>query len=151
MVLSGLVVALAPPMAWAAKPSPPVGGSDQCGWRVSREYGPAVMRYRLHLSLAGCDWWDGSARALKVSLVRTESHRRQAAQSDPAPCAGSPGTPGAGCDAAATIEHPEGETAHYRGEATWEWSDGRHRAVFDTTCATTSETVRCADDAGPHQ
>jgi len=27
------------------------------------------------------------------------------------------------CDASATVDHPEGETAHYRGEAEWEADD----------------------------
>ncbi|HVW30920.1 MAG TPA: hypothetical protein VHL53_00145 [Acidimicrobiia bacterium] len=140
-------MAALPAAAWAAKPSAPVGGTADCGWQVTRQYGPETLTYRLHLALAGCSWWDGSARSLKVSVTRVESKTRQTAQSGPAPCAGPSGSAPASCDASATIQHPEGETARYIGEASWEWNDGRHRVTFDTTCFTNSETVSCADDS----
>lgn len=146
VLVGGILVTLMPAMAWAAKPSPPVGGTDQCGWRVTRDYSPQALTYRLHLALAGCTWWDGSARSLKVSVTRAEPHAQRTANSAPVGCAGPKGSPPAACDASATIEHPEGETARYRGEASWEWNDGRHRVAFDTTCSTTSETMSCADD-----
>lgn len=159
VVVAGILSALTPAAAVAtaataatAKPSPPVGGSDDCGWRVTREYGPEQLTYRLHLALSGCTWWDGSARSLKVTVTRLDEEGARTARSAPAPCAIPPErrrAPANGhCDASATVDHPEGETAHYRGEAEWEWSDGPRRVAFDTTCRTTSETVSCADGAG---
>jgi hypothetical protein len=143
-MLAGLMLVAGPGAARAAKPSPPVGGSKDCGWRVSRDYGPESMTYRLRLDLAGCRWWDGSERSLHVSLRRADGpgDGAAAARSAPAPCTG----PTARCDASATIAHPEGETARYAGQATWNWDDGQHQVTFATTCTTTSETVSCADD-----
>jgi hypothetical protein len=155
VLVAGILSALTPAAAAtaaSAKPSPPVGGSDDCGWRVTREYGPEQLTYRLHLALSGCTWWDGSARSLKVSVTRFDQDGARTARSAPAPCAIPPerrrAPTNAHCDASATVDHPEGETAHYRGEAEWEWSDGPRRVAFDTTCRTTSETVTCADGGG---
>ena len=140
--LLGLMLAVVPGAAWAAKPSPAVGGSGDCGWRVTRDYGPGSLTYRLHLDLTGCRWWDGSDRSLHVSLRRSDNHgAATVARSAPAPCTARAAT----CEASATIAHPEGETAHYAGQATWTWEDGPRRVSFDTSCMTTSETVSCAD------
>jgi len=153
-LVGGTLLAMATRGASAAKSSPPVGGSKDCGWRVTRTYGPEALTYRLHLTLGGCSWWDGSARSLKVAITRADDAGGRTARSSPAACATpagqSDGAKKAHCDASATLDHPEGETAHYSGEATWEWNDGLHRVAFDTTCTTTSESVSCDDDAaGP--
>ena len=93
---------------------------------------------------------DGSTRSLKVAVTRDDETGERAARSSPAACTTSAGqrdgSKKADCDAAATLDHPEGETAHHRGEATWEWNDGRHRVAFDTTSTTTSESVSCDDE-----
>lgn len=142
-VVVGLMLAAVPGAAWGAKPSPAVGGSSDCGWRVTRDYGPGSLTYRLHLDLAGCRWWDGSDRSLHVNLRRSDDHgAASVARSSPAPCTGRAAT----CDASATIAHPEGETAaRYAGQATWMWNDGQRQVSFATSCTTTSETVSCAD------
>lgn len=145
-VVVGLVLAAVPGAAWGAKPSPAVGGSSDCGWRVTRDYGPGSLTYHLHLDLAGCRWWDGSDRSLHVSLRRSDNHgAATVARSAPAPCTGR----AAACDASATIAHPEGETARYAGQATWTWEDGQRQVSFATSCTTTSETVSCTDEARP--
>lgn len=140
------------PGAWAAKESAPTGGSKDCGWTVSRAYGPESMTYRLHLELQGCGWWDGSARDLVVGLARNDGSHPPATRRSPVACASDrprQGRPPTACDASATIDHPEGETdVEYHGEATWKWEDGRHRVSFDTACTTNSETVTCSDDPG---
>jgi hypothetical protein len=138
----GVILAFVPVAALAAKPSPAVGGSPRCGWRVSRDYGPGALTYRLHLELRDCRWSDGSDRAMQVSVTRTGDQGPETARSSPVPCRSRQA-----CDASATISHPEGETAHYAGQATWKWNDGPHRVSFDATCSTTSETVTCTDDA----
>jgi hypothetical protein len=150
-LIGGIVLALLPGPV-SAKSSPPVGGSDECGWRVTREYGPEELTYRLHLSLGGCPWWDGSTRSVKITVTRAGQDGARTARSSPGACAMAPAerqrSGNAQCDATAAIPHPEGETAHYRGEAAWKWNDGPHRVTFDTTCTTTSESVSCADDTG---
>jgi hypothetical protein len=138
-----VVLGLLPGTAWTAASSPPVGGTETCGWRVSRDYGPQSLTYRLHLDVGGCAWWDGSERSLQVTVTRGRGHDAQRARSVPVRCIRG----AAGCDASATLDHPEGETAHYAGQATWQWNDGRHRVAFATSCTTTSENVSCADDS----
>jgi len=137
------------PGAARAATSSPAGGTETCGWRVTREYGPESLTYRLHLDVGGCQWWDGSDRSLHVTVTRRDGHGARTTRSEPSPCtrtgAAGPGE-AVGCDASATLAHPEGETAHYAGQATWQWNDGRHRVAFTTRCTTTSETVSCADD-----
>ena len=138
-----IALGLLPGTAWTATSAAPVGGSETCGWRVSREYGPGSLTYRLHLDVGGCAWWDGSDRSLLVSITRGQGHDAQRARSVPVQC-----TRGAAsCDASAALDHPEGETARYAGQATWQWNDGRHRVAFATSCTTTSENVSCADDS----
>jgi hypothetical protein len=137
--------------AWAMKSSPSVGGTSDCGWHVNRDYGPESLTYRIHLDLGGCAWWDGSDRSVKVTVKRIDEHGSRTARSSPAPCFRTKqlGSGRAGCDASATIPHPEGETARYVGDATWQWNDGPHRVGFDTNCTTTSESVSCADEPNP--
>ena len=127
VVVVGIVLVLMSGRAWAAKSSPAVGGSDDCGWRVTRDYGPGSLTYGLHLNLGECVWWDGSDRRLEVTIRRTDNDGTTMARSAPSPCQRSGQNPmprAAGCDASVTIDHPEGETARYAGHASWIWNDG---------------------------
>jgi hypothetical protein len=142
-VLTSAAVGLAP-TAWAApKSSPPTGGSADCGWTATKDYLPESMSFRLHLNLAGCSWWDGSARDLLVELVRDDGSGQPERRSSQVACS-SPS-----CESVATVDHPENETdVEYRGTASWKWNDGRHRVVFAASCTTNSETVVCTDQKG---
>ena len=152
VLVVGIALVLISGRAWAAKQSPAIGGSDDCGWRVTRDYGPDSLTYRLHLDLGGCAWWNGADRRLEVTVRRTDNDGTTMARSAPSPCqrSGQSQTPrAAGCDASVTIDHPEGETARYAGQAAWIWNDGRREVAFAATCTTTSETVSCTDEARP--
>ena len=138
-----VALGVVPGAGWAAASSTPVGGTETCGWRVTRDYGPESLTYRLHLEVGGCAWWDGSDRSLEVIVTRGKGSGAQRARSVPVQCIRG----AASCDASATLDHPEGETARYTGQATWQWNDGRHRVAFATSCTTTSENVSCADDS----
>jgi hypothetical protein len=151
-VLAAIAVPI--PTAWAApKMSPPSGGSQDCGWTVTRDYLAETMSYRLHLELGGCGWWDGSPRELVVDLLRDDGSGQSERRSAPVACSSRSGGTGprstTSCEAVATVDHPENETdVEYRGTATWKWNDGRRRVAFHSSCTTTSETIACSDATG---
>jgi hypothetical protein len=99
------------------------------------------MTYRLHLDLAGCRWWDGSARNLVIFLSRDDG-AGPASRYAMTPCTSDEGP---ACEVFVTLPHPINETAvGYQGEATWEWKNGPQRESFDTRCTTSATgAARC--------
>jgi hypothetical protein len=153
VVLSAALMALGPVASAEPKPSPPSGGTGDCGWKVTRDYLPETMTYRLHLDLGGCPWWDGSPRELVVELARDDGSGRPERRRSLVACSSDPDETGrpqaSACEAFVSADHPENETdVRYRGTAGWNWHDGRHRAAFESSCTTTSETVGCTDGHG---
>ena len=142
------VLALTGAVPAADAASPDGGAEGACrGATVTRDYTAESMTYRLRLDLAGCRWWDGSARNLVIWLSRDDGagaasrYSMAACEADRGPGAASTTT----CEVFVTLAHAPSETAvAYQGEATWEWKDGPQRASFDTRCtATPNGEARC--------
>lgn len=130
------------PAAAAAGDARPAAKSDVCkGETVTRDYTAEAMTFRLQLDLAGCRWWDGSARNLVIWLSRDDG-AGPASRYAMTPCTSEQGTT---CEVSVSLPHPLSETAaSYQGEATWEWRDGPQRVAFDTRCTTTpGAEARC--------
>ena len=145
IIASGvLAYGLGIPPAAADRPAGRCSGAS-----VSRDYTAATMTFRLHLDLAGCRWWDGSARDLVMWLGRDDgagpANRWSMAACDSGsdPNAARP----ASCEVLTSLDHANPEQAvSYQGEATWKWRDGPRRVAFETRCTTSAGgRAVCAD------
>jgi hypothetical protein len=143
-----LSLTLGVPAAAASAARPDFVAQGACsGSRVTREYTPQAMSFRLHLDLEGCGWWDGSARNLVIWLSRDDGSGPASRYSMTACESGSdPASRTTTCEVFTTLAHPAEERAvKYQGEATWEWQDGPRRVSFDTHCTTETNHARCDD------
>ncbi|HYH52380.1 MAG TPA: hypothetical protein VEG38_22780 [Acidimicrobiia bacterium] len=144
-----LGLAVAAPAAGGSPASPSIVAHQACsGATATRDYTADAMTFRLRLDLAGCNWWDGSARDLVVFLSRDDGSG-PANRYSMIPCEQS-AEPNADrttvCEVFSTVHHPADEEAvAYQGEATWKWRDGERRVSFETRCTTTQGQSRCDD------
>jgi hypothetical protein len=143
-----LAFGLGGPAASAERPDGPTPG--RCtGATATRDYTADTMTWQLHLDLAGCRWWNGSARDLVMWLGRDDG-AGPANRWSMAACDSGPDRKAAhptGCDVLTSLAHTNPEQAvAYQGEATWKWKDGTHRVAFETHCTTTSDGRAACDD-----
>jgi hypothetical protein len=118
------------------------------GATATREYTADAMTFRLHLDLAGCQWWDGSARNLVVYVSRDDGAGPASRYSMMACESGSESAANRTtyCEVFSTVHHPAEEKAvTYQGEATWKWQDGERRVSFETRCTAANGQTRCDD------
>jgi hypothetical protein len=152
IVVSGLLgLGLGVPGAAGAAGS--AGSAGRCpGATATRRYSADAMTFAVRLDLAGCRWWDGSARNLVMWLGRDDGAAPANRWSMTA-CDGGDGGDGAGaqgpttCEVATTLAHGDPEQAvTYQGEATWRWKDATQRVSFETRCTTAADgRATCAD------
>lgn len=148
-----LGLAVGVPAAGGSPPPSPsrsdLSAQQACrGATATREYTAEAMTFRLRLDLAGCRWWDGSARNLVIFLSRDDGSG-PASRYSTTPCE-SGSDPDAErttvCEVFSTVHHPAEEAAvAYQGEATWKWRDADRRVAFETRCTTSGGQSRCDD------
>ena len=149
MWLAVVATAFVVSSAGASPSSPQIEAQGACsGSTVTRDYTRESMTFRLHLDLAGCEWWDGSPRNLAIWLSRDDG-AGPASRYSMTPCESGADPKSArpeSCEVFAALAHPAEEQAvTYRGEATWQWKDGPRRVSFDTHCTTAAGRARCDD------
>jgi hypothetical protein len=136
------------PAASAERPGGPPPGRCS-GATATRQYTADTMTWRLHLDLAGCRWWDGSARDLVMWLGRDHgagsANRWSMAACDSGPDGKGPRPDS--CEVLTSLAHDNPEQAvTYQGEATWKWKGGPRRLSFETHCTTTADGRAACDD-----
>ena len=124
--------------------APSAGGCMFPG--TARSYEDTQLTYGVDLDVTDCPWWRGTPITLDATVVRIEGEEsttadRMALCGDAVTDSGQPGTdqprPGA-CAVSVSVDHPAGETAEYRGKATFPWEDGDHTYTFDVLCRPTT-------------